>query len=271
MKAIEKIFEILSKKEVYGLIIIAVVSLIIYNLGKIIISKLFTKGKNTYDVKKRKTAISIIQSLYKYALLVVMAIFILNLYGINVKSLVAGLGISVALIGLALQDTLRDIISGLSIIIENYYVVGDYIKIGDFTGQVMELGLKSTKIKSFSNEVLVFANRNVEKVINLSQKKTCLLINIPTAYEEKASKVEKVLINLLEEIKNIKNVEGDTKYLGISDLGPSEVMYMIKVECNQDHQWQVRRDILRLIKDTYDKEKLKIPYTQIEVHHGQDI
>ena len=271
MKLLEKVFRIMSKKEVYGLILIVVISYIVYNFGKLIISKIFTTGKNTYEVKKRRTVVSIIESLYKYFLLIIMAIFILKLYGIDVRSLVAGVGIAGALIGLALQDTLKDIISGISIIMENYYVVGDYIKIGDFTGQVIEFGLKSTKIRNFNGEVLVFANRNVEKVINISQKTAKLIMNIPTAYEEKATKVEKILNNMIEELKKEKDIYENTKYLGISELGASEVIYTIQVECSQEKQWQIRRDVLRKIKDTYDKEKIKIPYTQIEVHHGQNI
>ena len=270
MDLLSKIFKIFAKKEIYGLIIIIVVSLIVYNIGRLIIAKVLTSGKNTYEVKKRKTVISIIESLYKYALVMVMLIIILKLYGLNVKSLVAGLGIATALIGLAFQDTLKDIISGISIIMENYYVVGDYIKIDDFTGQVIEFGLKSTKIKNFNGEVLVFANRNVEKVVNISQKRANLIIDIPTSYEEKAAKVEKVLNNLIEELVKDEHVYGG-KYLGISKLGSSEVVYTISVECSQEYQWQMKRDILRKIKDTYDKEKLKIPYTQIEVHHGQNL
>lgn len=270
MEILEKIFKFVTKKEVYGLIIIVVVSLILYNLGNLVISKIFTSGKNTYEVKKRKTVVSIIESLYKYFLAIVMLIFILKLYGVDVRSLVATVGIAGALIGLALQDTLKDVISGISIIMENFYIVGDYIKLDNFTGQVIEFGLKSTKIRNFNGEVLVFANRNVEKVINISQKKAKLMIDIPTAYEEKSTKVEKILNNLISEIKKKKDVYNGT-YLGISSLGASEVLYTIQIECSQEKQWQIKRDILRMIKDTYDKEKMKIPYTQIEVHHGQDI
>ena len=270
MDLLNKIFKLLTKKEVYGLIVILVISLIVYNLGKIVIDKILTSGKKSYEAKKRKTAVSLIQSLYRYAIVIIMIIFILDLYGINVKSLVAGLGIATALIGLAFQDTLKDVISGISIIMENYYVVGDYIKIDDFLGQVIEFGLKSTKIKNLNGEVLVFANRNVEKVINVSQKRANLIIDIPTAYEEKAAKVEKVLKELIEELKEHEYIY-DGKYLGISNLGASEVVYTISVECSQEYQWQMRRDVLRTIKDKYDKEKLKIPYTQIEVHHGQNL
>ncbi len=271
MEFIEKVFKFLSQKEVYGLIVIVIVSLIIYNIGRLAISKIFVSGKNTYDVKKRKTVVSIVESIYKYILLIIMIIFILELYGIDAKSLVAGLGIVGAVIGLALQDTMKDIIGGISIIMENYYVVGDYIKIDNFTGQVIEFGLKSTKVKNFNGEVLVFANRSVDKVINISQKKANLIIDIPTAYEEKATKVERVLTKTIEEIKKMKYVYDNCSYLGISKLGASEIIYSISIECSQEHQWEVKRNILRLIKDTYDKENIKIPYTQIEVHNGQNV
>ncbi len=271
MKFIENTFKFLSKKEVYGLIVIVVISLIIYNIGRLIISKIFINGKNSYEIKKRKTVVSIVESIFKYLLFIIMIIFILELYGIDTKSLIAGLGIVGAVIGLALQDTMKDIIGGISIIMENYFVVGDYIKINDFTGQVIEFGLKSTKIKNFNGEVLVLANRSIDNVVNISQKKANLIIDIPTAYEEKTSKVEKILNKTLEEIKKMKYVYENCSYLGISKLGASEVIYTLSIECSQEHQWEVKRNILKLIKDTYDKENIKIPYTQIEVHNGQNI
>ena len=271
MNLVENIFEFFAKKEVYGTIIIVIVTLILYSLGKLIISKILVKGKNAYEIKKRKTVISVIESLYKYLLFIIMLIIILELYGFDTKSLIAGLGIAGALAGLALQDTLKDIISGISIMLENYYIVGDFIKINDFTGQVIEFGLKSTKVKNNNGEVLVFANRSVDKVINISHKKANIMINIPTAYEEKTAKVEKVLNKVIEEIKKMNYVSENCEYLGISELGSSEVVYTISFECEQEKHWEVRRKVLRLIKDTYDKEKIKIPYNQIEVHHGQDI
>ena len=69
----------------------------------------------------------------------------------------------------------------------------------------------------------------------------------------------------------MKYVYENCSYLGISKLGASEVIYTLSIECSQEHQWEVKRNILKLIKDTYDKENIKIPYTQIEVHNGQNI
>lgn len=271
MQLIEKVFDFITKKEVYGLIVIIIASLIFYNIGKLVISKILVSGKNSYEVKKRKTVVSIIESVYKYLVFLIAIIFTLELYGIDTANIIAGLGIAGVIAGLALQDTLKDIIGGISIIMDNYYVVGDYININNFTGQVIEFGLKSTKVKNFNGEVLIFANRSVDKIINISQKKANLIINIPTAYEEKTAKVERILNKLVEEIKNFEHVYDNSSYLGITELGSSAIIYTLAIECSQEQQWEVKRKVLKLVKDTYDKEKIKIPYEQVEVHNGQSI
>lgn len=271
MNILDLIVKFITKKQVYGLVLIIVIALIIYNIGKLIISKIFISGKNNFEIKKRKTVVSIFESIYKYIVLFVAIIFILELYGYDAKSLVAGLGIASVVIGLALQDVMKDIIGGISIIMENYFVVGDYVTYNDFTGQVVEFGLKSTKIKKVTGEVYVVSNRNFSEVINLSQKSSCLMIDIPTSYDEKADKVEKVLNEVIAEIKKLPNVLEDCEYLGISSFESSDILYTIKVTCVQEKQWELKRKVLGMIKKAYDKNKIKIPYTQIEVHHGQDI
>ena len=104
------------------------------------------------------------------------------MFGVDTSSFIAGLGVASVVIGLALQDALKDIIGGINIILDNFYVVGDYVKYGDFTGQVISFGLKSTKIKDFNGNVMVVSNRNIDEIINLSQDKHVILLNIPTCY-----------------------------------------------------------------------------------------
>ena len=175
-----------------------------------------------------------------------------------------------AVIGLAFQDTLKDFISGITIILENYYIVGDYVTINGFTGEVIELGLKSTKLKSFDGDILVIANRNVTQAINLSQTRSIVYLKLDVAYEEPVEKTEKVLNMLIPEFEKIQYVmKNSVKYLGVDTLSDSSVRYMVKIECVQDKQWQVRRDALRLVKMTFDREDIKIPYPQIEVHNGK--
>lgn len=271
MEFAKNILGFLGKKEVYGLALIILIGIVIYQLGKKLIEKVINFGKNSYEKKKRKTIVTLLSNVVKGIIWALAFLLILDLYGIDTKGFIASLGVASALAGLALQDTLKDILSGIDIILNNYFVVGDIVTYNDFTGEVIEMSLKATKIKKVTGEVMVIANRNINQIINISQKKADLIIDIPTAYEMKTAKVEKTIAKILEEVKKIKGVSGESKYLGISKLDDNCVNYSLSIVCSQENQWQIKRDILRIIKNTYEQDKIKIPYPQIEVHNDERI
>lgn len=263
--------EFLVKKQVIGTLIIILVTCIIYQLIVYAIDKITINGKDELERKKRLTTIELFKNISRYLLLIFMILSILNLYGINTNSFIAGLGIAGALIGLALQDTLKDVLNGISIIFNNYFVVGDIVTFEDFTGTVIGFGLKYTKIKKYTGDVLTISNRNIDKIINLSQEKDTVILSIPTAYEEEFNKVEKVLTNTINKIKyNNKEVK-EVEFLGINDFLDSSVTYQIKFTCSRGTQWVIRRLFLKEIKLAYEKNNIKIPYNQLEVHNGKKI
>ena len=271
MQVIKNLLTFLGQKEVYGLAIIIFSGLAVYNVGRKFIEKVINYGKNSYEKKKRITIVRLLSNIAKVVVYTIAFFFILDLYGVDTSALFASLGVASALIGLALQDTLKDFISGIDIILNNYFVVGDIVTYNNFTGEVIEMSLKATKIKKNTGEVMVIANRNINQIVNISQKKANIIIDIPTAYEEKTKKVEKTIAKIMEEAKKIKGVYNDSAYLGISNLGDSAVNYTISIICSQENQWQIRRDILKIIKDTYEQDKIKIPYQQIEVHNDEEL
>jgi len=88
---------------------------------------------------------------------------------------------------------------GFNIIVDNYYSVGDVIKIGDFEGKVIELGVKTTKLQDVNNEnVLIIANRNIGQALKSSDE---LIIDVPAPYEEKTEKIEKIIDVIVDKIK----------------------------------------------------------------------
>lgn len=265
------ILKFLSKKEVYGTLIIIGVTLIIYRVINMILNKIVIKGKDELDKKRRNTIIQIFKNVFKYILFIFMAIFLLNLYGIDTTSVIAGLGVAGVVLGFALQEALKDIINGISIMFDDYFVVGDIVDYNGFTGTVVEFGLKSTKIKKITGEVMVLANRNIDKIINISKERATILLTIPTAYEEKYEKVEEVLKETLENAKKTYKDITEVEYLGIDKLSDSSVDYLIKITCKRETQWDIKRKILRDVKLAYDKNKIKIPYNQLEVHNGTKV
>lgn len=193
----------------------------------------------------------------------------MTVYGVDVTSVLTGLGIVGVVLGLALQDLAKDIIAGFSIIFENQYAIGDTISINGFKGEVIFLGLKTTKIKNYEGQVKIVANRNATEVINYSMENSLAIVDIDVSYEEDNEKVEKVLTELATELtKTLPKLKGKVELLGIQELASSSVKYrMIAPTVSMEH-FEIERKIRKEVKERLDKENIKIPYPQLEVHHG---
>ena len=230
---------------------------------------------STNHKQKISTLYHLLISIIKYIIVIIVGLSCLSTWGVNVTSLVAGLGVTSAIIGLAFKDFATDIIAGFSIITENQYEVGDVIEVNDFIGEVIELGLRTTKLKDintakYKGATYIIANRYMDKVVNYSQNNSVAIVDISTAYEEKTNNVEKVLNELIKELKGkVPNEKGDIQLLGIQNLDESSVVYRLMVEVGPNQQYTAERFLRKEIKDKFDQENIKIPYNQIEVHNAK--
>ena len=196
--------------------------------------------------------------------MILTLIFILQIFGVNISAMLAGVGIVGAIIGLAVQDALKDIIRGTTLLTDDYFKVGDLVKIGDNTGEVIFMGLKTTKIKDINtNNVVSIANRNIEKVEELSSS---LFINVPLPYEIKLKNAEDAMDDLIKEIKKIKNVK-EAEYSNVSELADSCIRYRINTKINNKYLLPIKREINRCIIEVLAKHKISIPYNQLDIHN----
>lgn len=248
---------------------------IIYFILKNINKKLFdTKQKNlnktSHTYKKLETLEMTIKNIIKYVVIIVTILMILSRFGVDVSSFVAGLGIAGVLAGLALQDFMKDIIGGASILLENQFSIGDTISIGDFKGEVVAISLKTTKIKNYDGSVKIIANRNVTDVVNYNISPSRAIVDVSVAYEENLDKVEKILNSLVKDMsKTLPNLKGEVEILGVNSLDDSSVIYRLTVLTVSMEHYNVERIMRKMIKDCFDKEQIKIPYPQVEVHNGK--
>ena len=170
-----------------------------------------------------------------------------------------------AVIGLAFQDILKDLLAGISIIFDNKYAVGDVVEINGFKGTVIELGLRTTKIKSFSGEVKCIGNSAFSEVTNFNMANADLFLKLNVAYDTNLDKLEKVLDSLKKDILNIENVT-DYQLLGLDEFSDSALVYMVDISCKAMTTLGVKRKVLRLVKDAFDKEGISIPYTTVDIN-----
>ena len=138
MEFFEKLFDIIMTKQIFGTAVVILVTFLLISMFNKGIEKIMIKGKTAFEVKRRKTIVKLFQSIFKYVLVIIAMLVILDFYGVDTRSLIASLGVLGVVLGLALQDTVKDFISGIMLIMENYLAVGDTVTYNDFTGEVLE-------------------------------------------------------------------------------------------------------------------------------------
>lgn len=218
--------------------------------------------KNKYS-KKMRTYIKMLNSVSKYVIIIIIIFMILNIFDVNISSIVAGIGIVGIIISFAIQDKLKDIIKGIDILYDNYYQVGDVIKFKDITGEVLSIGLNTTKIQDvISKNIISISNRNIDQVEIVSD---LININIPIPYEVTVKDAENAIEDIINELKKHKDVK-NAIYTGIEELADSSMKYQVKVYCNSLIKVQTRRDAIRCIILILDKHDIHIPYNQIDIH-----
>lgn len=263
--------DIIFREKVIKTAIIIVLLFLTYFLVKGIIDKLLNfKTKNVHiDIKRVNTIKILFTNIFKYVLIFIGIVVILNAFGINTTSLIAGFGVFGVVVGLALQDIFKDFFAGIFIIIENQFQVGDTIEIGGFKGEVISLGLKTTRIKKYTGEIKILSNRNIDYIINYSKDNSIELIDICVAYEEDVDRVQIILEELCKKLSlEIKNLKGNIEVLGVESLDDSSVVFRLSVVTKPMKHFEVKRQILKAVKKEFDDKNIKIPYPQLEVHNG---
>lgn len=262
----------LELKQLLLPIIYIVVGMIIYEIIKKAILKLSASNSKLRKSQKHRlqTVNLLIINIIKYIIVIIVILLTLATFGVNISSLVAGLGVTTAIIGLAFQDLAKDLIAGIFIITEAQYEVGDTIEVDGFMGEVVAIGLKTTQIRDFKGATKIIGNRYMDNMINYSLHTSLAIVDVNVGYEHSPEEVEKVLNDLAKELSGkIEDAKGEIQVLGINELENSSVVYRVTLEVNSMQQYAVQRFLRKKIKETFDKEKIKIPYPQIEVHNGK--
>ena len=261
------IFGFFISDKFYLPILYILIGILIYNLVTFLIvrvSKINVKGRKVD--KKKTTIISLFKNIIKYIIGIFVILAILEVYGIDTTKILASLGIVGVVVGLAFQDIIKDLLAGIFIIFDDQYAVGDMVTINGFTGEIVALGLKTTKIKAYTGEVKILSNSSFTEVINYNKSLTKLLVKIPVSYNTSINKLEIVLDSIKEDIKAIENVVGEVEFLGVDELSDSSMVYVIAVDCAAYKHFAVKRQILRLVKETLDNNKIEIPYNKLDIY-----
>ncbi len=254
-------------------LVIIVAAHLIVRLARKAIQKLLKqrdKGLVKVDERRLGTVSALLGNVVGYVVYFVMVLMILAQLGFNLGPVLAGAGIIGLAVGFGAQNLVRDVISGLFIILEDQYAVGDYVSIGNFTGTVQEVGLRVTRIKQWTGEVHFIPNGTITQVTNFSKENSAAVVDVGVAYGEKIDEVTRVLEALLARLRmETEDIVGEAKVMGVQALGDSGVVLRVMAECKPMTQFDVARKLRAMIKAEFDEKNIEIPYPRMVVYQRE--
>jgi small-conductance mechanosensitive channel len=252
------------------IIIIAAVANIIIRIGKVTIHNIFKirdRSPLRTSERREETLSKLLDNVLSYVIYFIAFMMILSVLGIDVKALLAGAGIVGLAIGFGAQSLVKDILSGFFIIFEDQFSVGDHIRVGQFEGDVEAIGLRTTKIKSWTGELHILPNGSINQVTNFSLNNSVAAIDVAIAYEEDIERAERVIQELLEKLpEQYEDLVKTPDLLGIQNLGPSEIVLRIVAETLPMKHFYIARMIRKEVKLKLDESGIEIPFPRVVMY-----
>ena len=201
------------------------------------------------------------------ALIYGMAILlVLGELGINLGPLLAGAGIAGVAVGFGAQSLVKDFLSGIFMLLEDQYGVGDIVDLGEASGTVESVTLRSTKLRDVNGTVWHVPNGEVRRVGNKSQQWARALIDVSVAYDSDVAHAEQVIKQTADELfhdpKWAPMMLEEPEVWGIERLGADGIDIRLVLKTQPSEQFVVMRELRRRLKDTLDAEGIEIPFPQ---------
>ena len=218
----------------------------------IIIWKVVRKALDSYNDKQYKKdpdakqiSNGVINAI-RIVVIIVVVLAVLQINGINVGGLIASLGITGAIIGLAIQDYLKDVIMGAHIKADHFFKVDDVVKFDGYEGPVIFFNSKTTKIKDmYTGEVISICNREITKIVK-SSSQVDMDISIP--YDIDPRKVHETMTAIAAEIGQIEHIK-NSMYKGTQNFEDCSVIYKLRFYCSPHKRPELWRQALKVVQE----------------------
>ena len=252
------------------LVILIVVMIICYILINYIAKKTIEinqKRRGIQGIKRAETLSKLTKSVVRYVSIPIFIIFALPIFGVEPASVFASAGLIGVIVGFAFQDLLKDIVAGFFIIFERTYEVDDYVKINNYSGVILSLGIKTTVIRNYNGEIYTMNNRDVGNVTNYSKAPYSIVVcALPIAYDTDLKKFKEILDSSFGDIeKKFPVIMEKPSIKGITSFDNSSLKFEIHIMVKSMEQVQFKRDLDQYLLEICNVNKIKIPYQTITI------
>jgi len=228
------------------------------------------------EIKQRSDTLSSLLIKICLGVIVIFALVtILPEFGINITAMLAGLGVLGIAVGFGAQSLIRDYLTGIFILLEDQYDVGDVVRVAGIAGLVEEIGLRRTTLRDLDGIVHSIPNGEIKTASNFTKGYSRVNLNISVAYGEDLDRVIKVTNKVCQEMAEEPKWKADfittPRVLRVDNLGDSGIDIKILGDTKPIRQWDVMGELRLRLKRTFDAEGIEIPWPHTKVYFGNAI
>jgi len=233
------------------------------------------EGRSTRSEREKRadTIASIINTTSWIFFGVIVLFMILREFNVNITPLLTGAGVAGLAIAFGAQSVIKDFLYGFFLLAEDQIRVGDVVKLGEHSGVVERITIRTTRLRSLDGNVHIIPNGEIKAVINMTHGWSRALVDVDVAYKEDLDRVmaiiEAVAAGLQKEDKYKKSIIEKPKVLGVEKLGDSGITIRLIVKTTPLKQWEITRELRKRIKTAFDRAGIEIPFPQMVIHGQQ--
>lgn len=250
---------------IFQVVIIVLFMILLVEIVRFVLERIKAKSG------KSQSILSMVNSYCSYAAALVGLVWCLAAIGINLSTIFASLGIVALIVGFAAESLIEDIITGLFLVFEGEFNVGDTIEYNGFRGEVISIGVRVTSIKDGGENIKIVNNSDIRNILNRSKVSSRAVCDVPVSYSADLEEVEGVLKEILKTVpeKNPEVFAAAPVYLGVQELAESGVVLRVVAEVNERDIFAAARIMNREIKVGFDRAGVEIPFRQVVVHQAE--
>lgn len=277
--------QIFSNQIVVVILIIAI-TFVIHNFSSMFINLVVKNIVDKHDYKthsarekRHNTLYRIFNGVFGLLLWLTSIAVILGVFSVDISKIATGAGFLGIIIGLGAQATIRDIVAGTFILVENQYRIGDIVTLsggslsGDTSGVVEDVTLRITKLRDLDGVLHTVRNGEASVITNRTYEYSRVVIDIGVAYDSDINKVEKVInkvgLEMKEDVSINQSIREPIKFLRVDKFADSAIVLKVIGDVEPAEQWTISGEFRRRIIVEFRKNNIEIAFPQIVVHKAK--
>jgi small conductance mechanosensitive channel len=213
--------------------------------------------------QRAETIGAVVRSIITITIWSIALLTVLEILGVNLGPLIAGAGIAGVALGFGAQSLVKDFLTGMFMLMEDQYGVGDVIDTGVATGTVEGVSLRTTRLRDVDGVVWHVPNGSILRVGNKSQQWSRAVVDVPIAFQADTTTADEVIRRVADEVWHDPDyasiILAEPSVLGVESLAPGRVVMRVVVRTQPQEQWRIERELRKRIKAALDEAGIALP------------